>query len=94
MFSVTIFTLFCVENIRNRSQDRIDQPSSGGFHDYLDHQETHRFALEGHKGSKDYDARIIAGFGLAMIAVVIAVCTVAVGSGFDASNLQLMTVFP
>jgi hypothetical protein len=60
----------------------------------LIHQETHRFTLEGHKGSKDYDARIIAGFGLAMIAVIIAVCTVAVGSGLDASNLQLMTVFP
>jgi hypothetical protein len=38
---------------------------------------------------------IIAGFSLAMIAVAVAVCTVAVGSGVDAaSNLQLMSVFP
>lgn len=65
-----------------------------GFMTTLIHQETHRFTLEGHKGHKDYDARIIAGFGLTMIAVVIAVCTVAVGSGVDASNLQLMSVFP
>jgi hypothetical protein len=57
-------------------------------------EEAHRFTFEGHKENKDYDARIIAGFGLAMIAVVIAVCTVAVGSGVDASNLQLMSVFP
>ena len=60
----------------------------------LIHQVSHPFTFEGHKRNKDYDARIIAGFGLAMIAVVIAVCTVAVGSGVDASNLQLMTVFP
>ena len=60
----------------------------------LIHQEARRFTLDGHKGNKDYDARIIAGFGLAMIAVVIAVCTVAVGSGVDAGNLQLMSVFP
>jgi hypothetical protein len=60
----------------------------------LIHQETPRFSLEGHKGNKDYDARIIAGFGITMITVVIAVCAVVVGSGVDASNLQLMTVFP
>jgi hypothetical protein len=60
----------------------------------LIHQETPRFTLEGHKRNKDYDARIIAGFGIAMITVVIAVFAVAVGSGVDASNLQLMTVFP
>ena len=59
----------------------------------LIHQEAHRFTLEGHKGKKDYDARIIAGLGLTMIAVVIAVRTVAVGSGVDATNLQLMSVF-
>jgi hypothetical protein len=85
---VTFFTLFCVESI--------DQPSSGGLHDYLDPSRSASFylTLEGHKGKKDYDARIIAGLGLTMIAVVIAVCTVAVGSGVDATNLQLMSVFP
>jgi hypothetical protein len=60
----------------------------------LIHDEAHRFSVEAHEGNKDYDVRIIAGFSLAMIAVVIAVCTVAVGSGLDASNLQLMSVFP
>jgi hypothetical protein len=60
----------------------------------LIHQETHRFTLKGHERNKDYDARIIAGFGIAMITVVIAVCAVAVGSGIDATNLQLMSVFP
>jgi hypothetical protein len=60
----------------------------------LIHDEAHRFSVEAHEGNKDHDARIITGLGLAMLAVVIAVCAVAVGSGVDASNLQLMSVFP
>jgi hypothetical protein len=65
-----------------------------GYMTTLIHQEAHRFTLGGRKGNKDYDARIILGFGLAMIAGVTAVCALAVGSGVDAGNLQLMSVFP
>jgi hypothetical protein len=60
----------------------------------LIHQVSHPFTFEGHKRNKDYDARIMVGFGLAMIAGVLAVCAVAVSSGVDASNLELMSVFP
>jgi hypothetical protein len=60
----------------------------------LIHQETHRFTIERNEGNKDYDARIMPGFGIAMITVLVAVCAVAVGSGIDATNLQLMSVFP
>jgi SpoU rRNA methylase family enzyme len=42
-----------------------------------------------------YDARIIVGFGIAMITVVITAYAIAAGSGVDdASNLQLMSSFP
>ena len=42
--------------------------------------------------SRDYDARIIVGFGVVMIAV--ATLVVAVGYGVDHTALQMMSVFP
>ena len=45
-----------------------------------------------HDGSRDYDARIIGAFGIAMIAVALLVCTLAFG--VDSTNLELMSVFP
>jgi hypothetical protein len=47
-----------------------------------------------HDGSRDYDARIIGGFGVAMIAVALLVCTLALVFGVDSTNLELMSVFP
>jgi hypothetical protein len=41
-----------------------------------------------------YDAHIIAGFGVAMIAVVIAVCALAASSGVDPSQIEAMSFFP
>lgn len=53
------------------------------------HEEMHRsFAAR----SSDYDARIIVGFGVVMIAV--ATLVVAVGYGVDHTALQMMSVFP
>jgi len=43
-------------------------------------------------GSRDYDAHIIGAFGIAMIAVILLVCTLAFG--VDSTNLELMSVFP
>jgi hypothetical protein len=60
----------------------------------LIHGETRRFTLESREGNKDYDARIIVGFGIAMITVVITAYAIAASSGVDASNLQLMSSFP
>jgi hypothetical protein len=45
-------------------------------------------------GSRDYDAHIIGAFGIAMIAVVLLVCTLAFAFGVDSTNLELMSVFP
>jgi hypothetical protein len=45
-----------------------------------------------HDGSRDYDARIIGAFGIAMIAVILLVFTLAFG--VDSTNLELMSVFP
>ena len=47
-----------------------------------------------HDGSRDYDARIIGAFGIAMIAVALLVCTLALVLGVDSTNLELMSVFP
>jgi hypothetical protein len=41
-----------------------------------------------------YDAHVIAGFGVAMIAAVIAVYALAASSGIDANQIQVMSFFP
>jgi hypothetical protein len=56
--------------------------------------EAHRFSVDAHEGNKDYDARIVAGLSTAVIIVAIAVWAIAAASGVDATNLQLMSVFP
>jgi hypothetical protein len=56
------------------------------------HEEMHRFALAA--GSRDYDARIVVGFGVVMIAVATLVYAVVVGAGVDHTVLQMMSVFP
>ena len=47
-----------------------------------------------HHGSRDYDVHIIGASGIAMIAMVLLVCTLALVFGVDSTNLELMSVFP
>ena len=54
-------------------------------------EEMHR-SFPARERSRDYDARIIVGFGVVMIAV--ATLVVAVGYGVDHTALQMMSVFP
>jgi hypothetical protein len=61
----------------------------------LIHDQTHLLGLErGLERNRGYDTRIIAGFGIAMIAVAVAIYAMVVGAGVDATSLQLMSVFP
>jgi len=55
------------------------------------HEEMHR-SLAARERSRDYDARIIVGFGVVMIAV--ATIVVGVGYGVNHTAIQLMSDFP
>jgi len=54
------------------------------------HEEMHR-SLAARERSRDYDARIIVGFG---VVIAVATLVVAVGYGVDHTALQMMSVFP
>ena len=54
-------------------------------------EEMHR-SFAARERSRDYDARIIVGFGVVMTAV--ATLVVAVGYGVDHAALKMMSVFP
>ena len=45
-------------------------------------------------GDRDYDAHIIGAFGIAMIAVILLVCSLALVFRIESTNLELMSVFP
>ena len=61
----------------------------------LFHERTYPISKENRRdGSESYDVRILVGFGIAVLAILVAIYALALASGVDSNNLESLSGSP